>query len=313
MMHRAVVPPIRPISGPLAPLVGVERARARFDVAAPIVARYDTMAGEKRLELSPSTSRALIASVDAVLEDGADVQPIVNRSWTEAVRMLTTGDALRTRGGRTDPKDEVRLGMTSSTSGPGVVYGSVHISSTLRDADTGARLVNTGQTMYGPVALVLKPETLQRATLTPRDSRGADHLIPPDALSRAFAESLTHRALNRAASDPRLQPLAAGRALVPAAVRDILTGAGISGGSATDPSTGFQEGTPEAQFYGGIRPSDVREIRLSASPPEDMRTAIRDAAERWGIPVVVDNKVVAHGNRSEWGEIISEGGDVPTA
>ncbi len=43
------------------------------------------------------------------------------------------------------------------------------------------------------------------------------------------------------------------------------------------------------------------------------KSAIRDAAERWNIPVVVDNKVVAHGSRSKWGEIILDGSDAPTA
>ncbi|MCW2955927.1 MAG: hypothetical protein JWO69_796 [Thermoleophilia bacterium] len=278
--------PTQPATPSPSLLLGVERARAQFDASAPIIARYETVGGEKRLELSPPESRALVTAVDAVLTQGADVQPIVNRSLDHALGMLTSGAALPTRGGRTDPADEVRLGMLASTTGPGVVYGSVHIASTLRDAATGAQLVNTGQTLYGPVAIVLKPETLERATLTPRDSLGADHLIPPEELARAFAESLTHRALS------------------PATLRDILLGAGISGGSANDPSTGFQAGTPEAQFYGGIRPADVREIRLSAAPSVEAERAIRNAAARWNIPVVLDNKVLPPGELSEWGETV---------
>lgn len=60
---------------------------------------------------------------------------------------------------------EKRLGFSRD-----VTYGGLQFSSVVVDAETGAARLNTGQTRYGNIGFVLKPEAAARSTFLANDS-----------------------------------------------------------------------------------------------------------------------------------------------
>ncbi|MCW2972871.1 MAG: hypothetical protein JWN72_1144 [Thermoleophilia bacterium] len=283
----------------------VERARAVRDGEAGRPPSVTTLGrhGEVQQQLVGAQADRIETAISGLLTSditGSQVAPITNRSVSSALRMLEGNEGIRWGGSHTVPQDEYRLGIRAEgEQDVPVTYAMLHFSDTVVEPSTGATY-DGGQPNYGPIAMVLKPDVMKRATYSDEDSASAARLQPVEGIPDAVAGAMLRRANGEDAPNAHYVRRIVADPAIGSAVYDADTGRGEVY-QALRRATRGTDGTyaapplPEMQIYGRVRPTDVQEIRVTSGATQEELWAVESAAKVYGIPVVnlLDSPVYA--------------------